>query len=147
MQDLSVNKNKNKKKDLTKHEDNWTSNFFSELSTCSHTVLRHPRVNGADIYVARVKFLQSSLFPVSDITATPVGCARPCTRCLIWCRWAGIRRVFYWASTSGSASDTDTGGEGGFVSIKPAEALRCVGDAEYLTQADRKIAEGTFEFL
>jgi len=44
---------------------------------------RDPRVNGADIYVAR-------------FTKQGVGSARPCWRCLEWCRWAGVKRVFHW---------------------------------------------------
>ena len=44
---------------------------------------RQPRVNGADIYVAR-------------ITKNGMGSARPCWRCLEWCRWAGVKRVFHW---------------------------------------------------
>lgn len=41
------------------------------------------RVNGADIYVAR-------------FTKSGVGSAKPCWRCLEWCRWAGVKRVFHW---------------------------------------------------
>lgn len=44
---------------------------------------RDPRVNGADIYVARV-------------TKNGMGSAKPCWRCLEWCRWAGVKRILYW---------------------------------------------------
>ena len=44
---------------------------------------RDPRVNGADIYVAR-------------ITKQGCGNARPCWRCLEWCKWAGVKRIFHW---------------------------------------------------
>lgn len=44
---------------------------------------RNPRVNGSDIYVARV-------------TKSGLGSAKPCWRCLEWCRWAGVKRVFHW---------------------------------------------------
>lgn len=44
---------------------------------------RDARVNGADIYVARV-------------TKSGMGNAKPCWRCLEWCRWAGVKRVFHW---------------------------------------------------
>ena len=44
---------------------------------------RNARVNGADIYVARV-------------TKSGMGDAKPCWRCLEWCRWAGVKRVFHW---------------------------------------------------
>ncbi|KAG8715618.1 hypothetical protein FRC08_010330 [Ceratobasidium sp. 394] len=121
------------------------SNSFSELSACAHTVLRDSRTNGADIYVARVRFSPPLLPSGSETNATPVGSARPCARCLVWCRWAGIRRVFYWASASDTASATDTDGVGRFISIKPAQVLCCDSSAEYITQADRRIAEGTFE--
>ncbi|EMD31073.1 hypothetical protein CERSUDRAFT_127616 [Gelatoporia subvermispora B] len=44
---------------------------------------RSPRANGADLYVAR-------------FTKNGVGGAAPCWRCLAWCRWAGVKRVFHW---------------------------------------------------
>jgi len=44
---------------------------------------RDPRVNGADIYVAR-------------ITKSGRGNARPCWRCIEWCKWAGVKRIFHW---------------------------------------------------
>lgn len=44
---------------------------------------RDPRVNGADIYVVR-------------ITKNGCGNAKPCWRCLEWCKWAGVKRVFHW---------------------------------------------------
>lgn len=44
---------------------------------------RDPRVNGADIYVARV-------------TKNGMGSAKPCWRCLEWCKWAGVKRILYW---------------------------------------------------
>ncbi|KAI1783210.1 hypothetical protein LXA43DRAFT_956515 [Ganoderma leucocontextum] len=44
---------------------------------------RDPRANGADIYVAR-------------FTKNGMGTARPCWRCLEWCRWAGVKRIFHW---------------------------------------------------
>ncbi|TDL26840.1 hypothetical protein BD410DRAFT_799957 [Rickenella mellea] len=44
---------------------------------------RDSRVNGADIYVAR-------------ITKSGCGNARPCWRCLEWCKWAGVKRIFHW---------------------------------------------------
>ena len=49
---------------------------------------RDPRVNGADIYVARV-------------TKSGMGSARPCWRCLEWCRWAGVKRIFHWNDRTG----------------------------------------------
>ncbi|KZS95504.1 hypothetical protein SISNIDRAFT_473603 [Sistotremastrum niveocremeum HHB9708] len=49
---------------------------------------RDPRVNGADIYVAR-------------FTKSGVGPAKPCWRCLEWCRWAGVKRIFHWNGDTG----------------------------------------------
>lgn len=48
-----------------------------------HSRRRDPRMNGADIYVAR-------------ITKNGLGNARPCWRCLEWCKWAGVKRIFHW---------------------------------------------------
>jgi len=44
---------------------------------------RDPRVSGSDLYVVRVK-------------KSGLGDAMPCWRCLEWCRWAGVKRVFHW---------------------------------------------------
>ena len=41
---------------------------------------RDPRINGADIYVARV-------------TKVGMGSAKPCWRCVEWCRWAEVKRI------------------------------------------------------
>jgi hypothetical protein len=49
---------------------------------------RDSKVNGADIYVARV-------------TKNGLGSAKPCWRCLHWCYWAGIKRIFHWDEASG----------------------------------------------
>lgn len=48
-----------------------------------HSRRRDARMNGADIYVAR-------------ITKNGLGNAKPCWRCLEWCKWAGIKRIFHW---------------------------------------------------
>ncbi|KAF8604371.1 hypothetical protein BDV93DRAFT_544069 [Ceratobasidium sp. AG-I] len=157
VKDRNQNENKNPEKP--------GSRFFAELfSPCSHTVLRNTRTNGADIYVARVRLPRSTSQdsatsdsdPESEDTryATPVGSARPCTRCLMWCHWAGIRRVFYWSTfdaESGDSSGTKASQAGRFVCIKPAEALRNISlggnGEEYVTQADLRIVSGTFQFL
>lgn len=44
---------------------------------------RDSKMNGADLYVAR-------------FTKNGYGNARPCWRCLEWCRWAGVKRIFHW---------------------------------------------------
>ncbi|KAI0830324.1 hypothetical protein BC628DRAFT_1313925 [Trametes gibbosa] len=49
---------------------------------------RDPRANGADIYVAR-------------FTKNGFGSAKPCWRCLEWCRWAGVKRIFHWDAEKG----------------------------------------------
>jgi hypothetical protein len=49
---------------------------------------RDPRINGADLYVARV-------------TKVGMGSAKPCWRCLEWCRWAGVKRIFHWNAEDG----------------------------------------------
>ena len=49
---------------------------------------RDPRINGADIYVARV-------------TKVGMGSAKPCWRCVEWCRWAGVKRIFHWNGEDG----------------------------------------------
>jgi hypothetical protein len=49
---------------------------------------RDSKVNGADIYVARV-------------TKKGLGNAKPCWRCVHWCYWAGIKRIFHWDEALG----------------------------------------------
>jgi len=75
---------------------------------------RDPRVNGADIYVARV-------------TKSGMGNAKPCWRCLEWCRWAGVKRVFHWS-----------GDEGRFEVVKVNSAER----ENYETRADLRLFAG-----
>ena len=75
---------------------------------------RDSRVNGADIYVARV-------------IKNGMGTARPCWRCLEWCRWAGIKRVFHW-----------NGEEGRFECVKVNESQ----NDPYETRADSRLASG-----
>jgi hypothetical protein len=77
---------------------------------------RAHRINGADIYVARLG------------RGGDLGTAHPCTRCLQWCRWAGIRRIFHWSPSTGS-----------FEAVKVAEAEKM---NLYMTEADRRLAAG-----
>jgi len=66
-------------------------------------------LKGADLYVVRR-------------TKTGLGCAQPCWRCVEWCRWAGIKRIFHWDNVDGQ-----------FKCIKVCD------DAEhYKTQADSR---------
>jgi hypothetical protein len=75
---------------------------------------RDPRINGADIYVARV-------------TKVGMGSARPCWRCVEWCRWAGVKRIFHW-----------NGEEGRFDVVKVNTAER----DQYETHADIRLFAG-----
>ncbi|KAF8510467.1 hypothetical protein BU17DRAFT_22592, partial [Hysterangium stoloniferum] len=76
---------------------------------------RDPRVNGADLYVAR-------------ITKHGLGNARPCWRCVEWCRWAGVKRIFHYNAESGK-----------FDVVKVNEAR---GDTTYETHADGRLFAG-----
>ncbi len=75
---------------------------------------RDPRINGADIYVARV-------------TKGGMGSARPCWRCVEWCRWAGVKRIFHW-----------NGEDGKFDMVKVNTAER----GQYETHADIRLFAG-----
>ena len=75
---------------------------------------RDPRINGADIYVARV-------------TKVGMGSARPCWRCVEWCRWAGVKRIFHW-----------NGEDGKFDMVKVNTAER----GQYETHADVRLFAG-----
>jgi hypothetical protein len=75
---------------------------------------RDPRINGADLYVARV-------------TKVGMGSAKPCWRCLEWCRWAGVKRIFHW-----------NGEEGKFDMVKVNTAER----NQYETHADIRLFAG-----
>jgi hypothetical protein len=80
---------------------------------------RDPRVNGSDLYVARIK---------KDGT----GLAKPCGRCVEWCRWAGVKRIFYW-----------DGAKGKWEVVKASADV----DVFYQTQADIRIKNGTVSFF
>jgi hypothetical protein len=75
---------------------------------------RDPRINGADIYVARV-------------TKVGMGSAKPCWRCVEWCRWAGVKRIFHW-----------NGEDGKFDMVKVNTAER----DQYETHADIRLYAG-----
>ncbi|KAI0248922.1 hypothetical protein BJV78DRAFT_1284368 [Lactifluus subvellereus] len=75
---------------------------------------RDPRINGADIYVARV-------------TKVGMGSAKPCWRCVEWCRWAGVKRIFHW-----------NGEDGKFEMVKVNTAER----DQYETHADIRLHAG-----
>jgi hypothetical protein len=77
---------------------------------------RSSRANGADIYVARVG------------RGGVLGTAHPCARCVQWCAWAGIRRVFHWSPATHR-----------FEVVKVADARR---SSVYVTTADRRLASG-----
>jgi hypothetical protein len=77
---------------------------------------RLSRANGADIYVTCVG------------RGGVLGTAHPCARCVQWCAWAGIRRVFHWSPTTHR-----------FEVVKVADAKTSV---VYATTADRRLASG-----
>ncbi|KAG8750785.1 hypothetical protein FRC14_000223 [Serendipita sp. 396] len=94
------------------------------------------RVTGADLYVAR-------------ITRTGViGNAMPCWRCLEWCKWAGIKRIFHYSvdvENSGALSSEDmnpsssqnkenTGGRWVCVKVNEARPEDC-----YWTHGDGRV--------
>lgn len=80
---------------------------------------RDPRINGADLYVARV-------------TKVGMGSAKPCWRCLEWCRWAGVKRIFHW-----------NGEDGKFDMVKVNTAER----DQYETHADIRLYAGMVSSL
>lgn len=80
---------------------------------------RNPRVNGADLYVARRIKQQIG----AGVTAN----ARPCWRCIGWCKWAGVKRIFHWNEELGK-----------FEMIK---VNACAMDF-YETQSDARLAAG-----
>ena len=73
-------------------------------------------MNGADIYVAR--FTKNGT----------MGSAAPCWRCLEWCRWAGVKRIFHW-----------NGDEARFDVVKVNSAQ---GAGMYETHADVRLFAG-----
>ncbi|KAJ7092448.1 hypothetical protein B0H15DRAFT_938552 [Mycena belliarum] len=80
---------------------------------------RHSRggrdISGATLYVCRV-------------TKDGFGCSKPCWRCVNWCEWAGVKRIFYWSVD-----------EGRFVCLKVGAA----GDQNiYQTAADTRFTRG-----
>ncbi|KAF8326042.1 uncharacterized protein EI90DRAFT_3071277 [Cantharellus anzutake] len=80
---------------------------------------RNPKINGADLYVVRI---------------TPgggTGPSKPCARCIEWCRWAGIKRVFHWDGKSSMFEVAKVSDESGI----------------YVTPADIKLRNGTISPL
>ena len=80
------------------------------------------RVNGADIYVVRT-------------TKRGLGNAKPCWRCLEWCRWAGVRRIFHW-DASAADEDNDGGGGGGIGVDEHSSGGECPSDSTSLDSAE-----------
>ncbi|KAK0457064.1 uncharacterized protein EV420DRAFT_1272020 [Desarmillaria tabescens] len=85
-----------------------------EKSICPSRRRRFSKITGADLYVVRT-------------TKSGMGCARPCWRCIDWCDWAGIKRIFYWSE-----------GDGAFCCLKVADAK----STRYETQADIRLFGG-----
>ena len=84
-----------------------------------HARRRDPRMNGADIYVAR-------------ITKSGCGNAKPCWRCLEWCKWAGVKRIFHWNETTNRFD---------VVKVNNAQA------DQYETHADNRLFAGLVRLL
>lgn len=57
-------------------------------------------MNGADLYVVRV-------------TKSGVGNAQPCWRCVRWCAWSGVKRIFHWNPKEGRFDVTKVNDESG----------------------------------
>ncbi|KAJ7353114.1 hypothetical protein DFH08DRAFT_774071 [Mycena albidolilacea] len=80
---------------------------------------RCPKLNGCDLYVCRT----------TKNDGTKFGCSKPCWRCIDWCAWAGIRRIFHWSAE-----------EGRFICLKvkdasPAECYETTADVRLLARA------------
>ncbi|KAJ6578768.1 hypothetical protein DFH09DRAFT_913967 [Mycena vulgaris] len=76
---------------------------------------RHSKLNGADLYVCRVIKRNGGEF----------GSSKPCWRCVDWCAWAGIRRIFHYSMD-----------EGRFVCVKvgaSGELYQTIADTRILT--------------
>ena len=105
-------------------EEDGIQQVLSESSRQWSGRRRDPKVNGADLYVAR-------------ITKHGVGNAKPCWRCIEWCRWAGVKRIFHFVGEAGQ-----------FNVVKVNEAR---GDATYETHADVRLfagaVSGVFSFI
>lgn len=102
------------------------------------SILHNSRVRGADLYVVRLT--RKGL----------LGCSMPCWRCLEWCKWAGIKRIFHWvADDHGDDNDEMKSGTKGGKEDKgrvvQSGRWECVKVNEarpedcYSTQADGKI--------
>lgn len=64
---------------------------------------------------------------VARVTKHGMGGAKPCWRCLEWCRWAGVKRVFHWDDQ-----------EGRFEMVKVNSMER----ENYETKADMRLSAG-----
>ena len=96
------------------------------------------KVSGADLYVARMT--RSGM----------LGNAMPCWRCLEWCKWAGVKRVFHYAideevmedeggcaSSKGKGKESRRGGKWVCVKVNEVNPEDC-----YWTQGDGRILGG-----
>ena len=103
------------RKDSTDGEISCCCSGGTESSKGRDLRRRDSKVNGADIYVARV-------------TKKGLGSAKPCWRCLHWCYWAGVKRVFHWDESLGR-----------WEVVK----VNCPGADQYETTADIRLFAGT----
>jgi hypothetical protein len=88
------------------------------------------RVTGSDLYVVRLT--RSGAF----------GNAMPCWRCMEWCKWAGVKRVFHYSVSPVEDLVADAKGSGSKTQIGKWECVK-VNEARpedcYWTQGDGKI--------
>ncbi|CCA72233.1 hypothetical protein PIIN_06167 [Serendipita indica DSM 11827] len=98
-------------------------------TSCAKRHGARTRVTGADLYVVR-------------LTRTgALGNAMPCWRCLEWCKWAGVKRIFHYAVDSAvddvSGSDKRTSGRWICIKVNETRHEDC-----YWTQGDGRILGG-----
>ncbi|KAJ7658494.1 hypothetical protein B0H17DRAFT_1163248 [Mycena rosella] len=70
--------------------------------------------------------IAGSTLYVCRVTREGFGCSKPCWRCVDWCVWAGIKRIFHWSAE-----------EGRFICLKVGTSRE-----PYQTTADTRFACG-----
>lgn len=107
----------------------WSAPPMVVGTSCAKRHGARTRVTGADLYVVR-------------LTRTgALGNAMPCWRCLEWCKWAGVKRIFHYAVDSAvddvSGSDKRTSGRWICIKVNETRHEDC-----YWTQGDGRILGG-----
>jgi len=83
----------------------------------SKSARRSTRTNNTDLYVVRI----------NGATGKPAT-ARPCWRCVAWCEWAGVKRIFYWDENKNGFEVMRIGGG------------QCIKEMVYRTRSDWKMS-------